>query len=60
MAKYQKSKVIVMTLTEKYFELLGKANELNIGQFIFEHENKFYLCVFEKFKWSDPMKITKL
>ena len=49
-----------MTLNEKYSKLQEKANKLNLGMFIFEHENKFYLCVFEKLKWSDPMKITKL
>lgn len=49
-----------MTIDEKIHQMQEKANELNIGQFIFEHKGKFYLCVFEKFKWGDPMKITKL
>jgi hypothetical protein len=44
----------------KYFECLDKANNLNIAEFIFEHENFHYIVKWQGLKWSEPNKILKL
>lgn len=49
-----------MNLNDKFTDLLEKANELNLIQFVFEYEDELYLCLWINSKWSDPMLIQKL
>ena len=45
------------TLNEKYFRLIKQTleeDETFAVDFVFEHDGKFYLVVWDGIKWSDP------
>lgn len=42
------------TLMDKYSRLIIKANNLSLNQFLFIHENKYYIVFWQKGKWSNP------
>ncbi len=46
-----------MVKSSEIVELLKKANELGLTEFVFTKDGKTYGCFWRNLKWSDPEQI---